>query len=92
MKMKVSRLLAVTLFTPKRMVLSSLPCRQTWLIQISNCPTNKKSDHAFFVRLEKVNERQERGVRTDPPYLRGVEPSSQHVGYTAIVHSCRVRT
>lgn len=27
MKMKVSRLFAVTLFTPKRMVRSSLPCR-----------------------------------------------------------------
>lgn len=27
MKMKVSRLFAVTLFTPKRIVRSSLPCR-----------------------------------------------------------------
>lgn len=27
MKIKVSRLFAVTLFTPKRIVLSSLPCK-----------------------------------------------------------------
>jgi len=82
--MKVSRLLAVTLFTPKRMVLNSLPWKQVILFDLtthSQCfqelKTKTPNDKKEHINLESLCSL----------YLRGIESCSEYVGDTAIVYS-----